>query len=182
MTTETQQLVMAHANLVRYLAKQHFPKAPIDQEDLVQEGMIGMIKAAETYNPSKGGFGSYGGRAALNAMINACKRCRKSKEIPVGSKVGFGLADPSPGPEEQAIDAEERACMRSLIDQLPPKMRDIVKLRIDEELTQARIGQILGGYTQAHISKLLIDATCKMQNSTRRYFYVNNGKDRPCED
>ena len=51
--------------------------------------------------------------------------------------------DPSPSPEELALDDEDRRLLRRLLGQLPPEQRHIVELRL-VGLTNVEIAQALG--------------------------------------
>lgn len=69
-------LITDNMNLVYYVCHKNFPTF-IHNEDIIQEGMIGLIKAAETYNPDKTKFSTYAYRCILNSMNNylAKERC-----------------------------------------------------------------------------------------------------------
>jgi RNA polymerase sigma factor (sigma-70 family) len=53
-----QELILSNQPLVFFIAKKyHVPGLPLS--DLVQEGNIGLMKAAENFDPAKGKFGTY---------------------------------------------------------------------------------------------------------------------------
>jgi RNA polymerase sigma factor (sigma-70 family) len=51
-------LVMANQGLVHKVARR-FRKAGVDYDALVQEGTVGLIRAADKYNPKRGRFSTY---------------------------------------------------------------------------------------------------------------------------
>jgi RNA polymerase primary sigma factor len=56
--TAREELILANQALVLIIAKKyHIPGLPL--KDLVQEGNIGLMKAAESFDPTKGKFGTY---------------------------------------------------------------------------------------------------------------------------
>lgn len=57
---------------------------PADQEDLAQEGALGLLEAAARYEPSRGaGLGTYGARRAQGAMLDHVRSlARHGREKP----------------------------------------------------------------------------------------------------
>ena len=53
--------------LVYYLIRKHYPTF-IGNEDVIQEGMLGLCQAAETYDTSRSNFSTYAGRCILNQI------------------------------------------------------------------------------------------------------------------
>lgn len=58
--------------------------------------------------------------------------------------------------------AEDRRFLGDLTRRLPPRDREIVRLRFEEDLTQAEIGRIVG-LSQMHVSRILRDALATMR-------------------
>ena len=57
---------------------------------------------------------------------------------------------------------EERAVIERLVDRLPPRERQIIHLRFDQELTQAEIAERVG-VSQMHVSRLLSNSLQKLR-------------------
>jgi RNA polymerase sigma-B factor len=63
--------------------------------------------------------------------------------------------------------AENRATLARLLRHLSHREREILRLRFDEDLTQAEIGQRIG-LSQMHVSRLLRNALEKLRRENRR--------------
>ena len=59
-------------------------------------------------------------------------------------------------------DAEASATLAPLLAQLPPREREIVRLRYEHDLTQSEIGSLLG-ISQIHVGRLLRAAIAELQ-------------------
>ncbi len=77
---DTQRLVIENQKLVFHITKKHL--AYYD-EDLIQEGYIGLVKAAKAFDPQKGiPFSSFAGHCILNQMYMALRpRKRMQREF-----------------------------------------------------------------------------------------------------
>jgi len=71
------QLIEDNMNLVYYLAHTYYPKYAKD-EDIIQSGMVGLCRAAETWDESKSKFSTYASRAILNEFTKEFKSRRQS--------------------------------------------------------------------------------------------------------
>ena len=79
------------------------PAEGLDSEDLVQEGLIGLMHAIGTYVPEKGvKFETYGASCIQNAQISALRAARRKKHGPLNSSVPLSEEQTIPGPEEAA--------------------------------------------------------------------------------
>ena len=64
--------------------------AAIEQEDLMQEGMIGLLAAIKSYNPRRGiPFLSYAYTCVYNSMQTALRKVNRQKDIPKKDVVPF---------------------------------------------------------------------------------------------
>ena len=69
-----------------------------EKEDLIQEGMIGLVKAYNTYDPSKGAsFSTYAELCINRQLINAVKASGRQKNAPLNLAVSL---DKPAGSEE----------------------------------------------------------------------------------
>ena len=74
---ERNQMVLENMGLVHYWAKRYwdipwFRKGGQSYDDLVQEGMMILMRMAELWDPEKGTFGTYAGGALRNKMLRYC--------------------------------------------------------------------------------------------------------------
>jgi RNA polymerase sigma-B factor len=71
------------------------------------------------------------------------------------------------GAEDEELDrAEQRATLEPLLDQLPPREREIVKLRFFDGLTQSEIAHRLN-LSQMHVSRLLTRSVAQLRALAR---------------
>ena len=63
-------MVLANLGLVAYLATR-FRGRGLATDDLIGEGMIGLVRAASTFDPAKGRFNSYAGLCIVGKIRRA---------------------------------------------------------------------------------------------------------------
>ncbi|MCH5316151.1 MAG: sigma-70 family RNA polymerase sigma factor [Eubacterium sp.] len=86
---ETEHIIRSYFNAVVVIANGYY-NAPVEIDDLTQEGMVGLLNAIKTYDKTKGAnFRTYSTRCIQNAMQNAINRSTRKKDIPSSSKVEF---------------------------------------------------------------------------------------------
>src|SRR5262245_28420424 len=100
-------------------------------------------------------LGSFGGRSTLKTWVfriavNHC-RDRLSRHVPVLQSIddgseegGLSIADPSRGPEELAMAADEGRRVAAGLARLPQVFREAVALRDLEGLSYEEIAEVLG--------------------------------------
>jgi RNA polymerase sigma-B factor len=86
-----------------------------------------------------------------------------SIDTPVNESDGEGGAGMQLGDDDPGFGlVDERAALASLINELPPRERQIIHLRFNEELTQAEIAERVG-VSQMHVSRLLTGSLQKLR-------------------
>ena len=74
-----------------------------ENEDLIQEGMIGLIKAVRDYNPSqKASFASFAELCVSRQMYTAIEASKRKKHLPLNSYISL-YEDRGSGDEEKNI-------------------------------------------------------------------------------
>ena len=82
-------LVMRYNRLVRICARPYF-LAGGDSEDLIQEGMVGLLVAVREYNPNRGaGFRTYAEICIKSRLFSAMKAAARDKHTPLNNYVPF---------------------------------------------------------------------------------------------
>jgi len=82
-------LVSEYAWLVRACARPYF-LAGGDSEDLIQEGMLGLLSAIRTYDPNKGTkFSTYAEFCIRRRIYNAIKLASGNKHTPLNSYISL---------------------------------------------------------------------------------------------
>jgi RNA polymerase sporulation-specific sigma factor len=82
-------LVSKYAKLVKVCARPYF-LAGGDSEDLIQEGMFGLLSAIRTFNPEKGAkFSTYAGFCVRRRIYNAIKLASGNKHTPLNNYISL---------------------------------------------------------------------------------------------
>lgn len=90
------ELTARYMTLIRYKAAP-FHSAPLETDDLCQEGLVGLFHAARGYDDSNGAaFKTYAGTCIANRMIMAYRSALSRKNQPMSNFVSFNEEE-SPG-------------------------------------------------------------------------------------
>jgi len=72
--------------------------SPLEKDDLIQEGMIGLLAAINAYNSEKGAaFSTFASRCIDNSVKTALKKFSRMKDIPSAAMVEY---------EEDSLDSQ----------------------------------------------------------------------------
>ncbi|MBO5744521.1 MAG: RNA polymerase sporulation sigma factor SigE [Clostridia bacterium] len=162
-------LVERNLRLVVYIAKK-FENTPINIEDLISIGTIGLIKAINTFRPSKNiKLATYASRCIENEILmyirkSSSQRCELSFDEPLNvDKDGneLLLSDVIGSDEDSVFSgierSEEQKILRAALDRLDPRECEIIELRFGikdgNEYTQKQVANMLG-ISQSYISRL----------------------------
>lgn len=119
------ELIVLFAPTVESIASAYSSKSPLTRDDLIQEGMIGLLSSMYGYSPDGGAkFKTYATTCISNRIISAVRGQLRDKHIPLNEYVNFedvNLTDVRTDPQ--------------LIVDMQEKMR-ILDERIETELTQ----------------------------------------------
>lgn len=129
------ELILRYTRLVRACARPLFLVGG-DQEDLVQEGMIGLVDAIRSYSPSGGAsFQSFAALCIRRRMISAVRAASAQKHAPLNDSISMEEArlqtEPSlgAGPETEFIGREGmREFMAALRGALTSVEREVLEL------------------------------------------------------
>lgn len=84
-----EMLVMRYTRLVRICARPYF-LAGGDSEDLIQEGMMGLLAAIREYRADRAvSFRTYAGTCIRNRLLSAIKAATRDKHTPLNNYVSF---------------------------------------------------------------------------------------------
>ena len=88
-TLAEETLIRKYSGIVYKKARAYF-MAGADAEDVVQEGMIGLIKAVRSYDAEKNAsFGTYAERCVTNQIISAIRSADRIKHKPLNNSVSL---------------------------------------------------------------------------------------------
>jgi RNA polymerase sporulation-specific sigma factor len=138
---DEEALVEQYGRLVRMYARPYF-LAGGDSEDLIQDGMLGLLSAIRTFDPSCGvRFETYAGACIRNRIITAVKSAARFKNVPLNDYVPLEstrLEKDGPGaayqrdPEELFIAREQAsAATKSLYDSLSKFEAEVLGLYLE---------------------------------------------------
>ena len=164
-----QQLIEHNLRLVVYIAKR-FENTGIGLEDLISLGTIGLIKAINTFNPTKNiKLATYASRCIENEILMYLRKYSNVKtEVSLDEPLNTDwdgnelLLSDVLGTEDDAVsrpleDDADRKMLRESIATLNPRERRIIELRFglkgSREYTQKEVAEIMG-ISQSYISRL----------------------------
>jgi len=128
-------------------------------EDLTQEAFIKAFASLASFNDEYA-FSTWLYKIATNNCIDYIRRKKLhtfSIDKPIESKesdFSFELPDSSNEPDQEMIATQKRKLLEDAINSLPPKYRQVIVMRHQEELEYQEIAQILKlplGTVKAHI-------------------------------
>lgn len=103
----------------------------------------------------------------LEALQARAARGGVSLEAPRGGQADQpALADTLGRPDAGYAAAESREMVDSLMTGLSPRLREILRLRFEQDLTQAQIGELVG-VSQMQVSRLIRQALQRMRDTVR---------------
>ena len=169
---EARSLLIEHnLRLVVYIARK-FDNTGVGVEDLISIGTIGLMKAINTFNPTKNiKLATYASRCIENEILMYLRRNNKTKlEVSIDEPLNVDwdgnelLLSDILGTSEDIIykDIEkevDRSLLRKALETLSEREQTIIRLRfgiddkLGQELTQKEVADLLG-ISQSYISRL----------------------------
>ena len=162
-------LVERNLRLVVYIAKK-FESTGINIEDLISIGTVGLMKAANTFNPDKNiKLATYASRCIENEILMYIRKTSgQKKEISIDEPLNVDwdgnelLLSDILGSDADVVcrrieEVEERRMVRESVAGLEAREREIIELRFGltggRERTQKEVADLLG-ISQSYISRL----------------------------
>jgi RNA polymerase sporulation-specific sigma factor len=158
------ELVTRYRRVARAKARHYFVLGA-DIDDIEQEGLIGLYKAARDFRPDRGSFRSFADVCITRQLLTAIKAATRRKHQPLNRYVSLSggsvadhdepdvevhLDDPSAvDPAEAAISAESVAALQVAIDELLSGLEVAVLGRFVEGRSYEEIGADLGRQPKA---------------------------------
>lgn len=105
----------------------------LEFEDAVQEGIIGLFRAIETYAPGRGaGFDTYASVCIQRAILSAQRSASRKKHAPLNQSVPIPEEQSIPGPEDTAIANEQMSqTLQKARTQLSSLEKEVLALYLD---------------------------------------------------
>ena len=153
-----EELIRHNLRLVAHIAKKYY-SSPADQEDLISIGTIGLIKAVNSFDHTKGArFATYGARCIENEILMHFRAEKKtsgtlSLQEPVDTADGTSLTIIDTLTDDYHMDEElelreEQAALHRLVNKLQGRERQVILLRYglagQPPMTQSQVAALLG--------------------------------------
>lgn len=167
---EARQILITHnLRLVVYIAKK-FESTGIGIEDLVSIGTIGLIKAVNTFSPSRNiKLATYASRCIENEILMFLRKSSQYKnEVSIDEPLNIDwdgnelLLSDILGTEVDVVNGNieneaEKNVLLDAVNKLPEREKHIMKMRFGlldgKEKTQKEVAEIIG-ISQSYISRL----------------------------
>jgi RNA polymerase sigma-70 factor (ECF subfamily) len=127
--------------LYRYLLRQVRNGAVADE--LFQDVWQRVIGARQHWKP-EASFGTWLLRIAHNRLADHWRSLQHRPTAPADADVRAERVPDPHTPEQQASDAQRRQALRQALEELPQDQREVLTLRLEQELTLEEIGEITG--------------------------------------
>lgn len=127
-----------------------FQSVMLEKDDLCQEGFMGLLNAARTYDPSGGAsFKTYAGVCISNRMIMACRAAVGRKNIPLHNFISLSdqdeeMPDSTTDPEAVLINSENLKIMRQHMEKTLTQLEQKVLMLYLEGCSYSEIAAQLG--------------------------------------
>ena len=176
-TVARRRLIEHNLRLVAHIIKKHYANAR-DQEDLVSIGTVGLIKAVDSFDSSKGSrLATYAARCIENEILMHFRAAKKTeRDISLSEPIDadsegnpLTLMDVLAQEDTMAEDLERRTALLRLGDYinecLEPREREIIALRYGlgcAPLTQWQVAERLD-ISRSYVSRLETRALEKLR-------------------
>ncbi len=139
-------------------------------DDLAQEVFLRIWQAPDRFDAARGAFAPWLARVASNAAIDRLRQ-RQLRSLDEegdgsGQPLAETLADPQPGPEAQAAQAQHLRKLRAAVARLPERQRLAISLAHDLGHGNIEIAEIMGISVEA-VESLLARARRKLKQELR---------------
>jgi RNA polymerase sporulation-specific sigma factor len=159
-------LILQHIGLVHHIANRLGRVSGEPLEDLVQEGLVGLMRAVDNYSPTRGTeFSTYAYRFIEGYMLNHLRRRRRD---PVALSALTRSSEENDTDLEDDADFSQQVLDRLTIAQamsaLSPLEKGVLRRFFYADLTQTEIASVLGR-SRGYISRILRRALEKLRIS-----------------
>ena len=144
--TDREQKIINNMGLVHYVLHKYFPLY-IDNQDNIQNGYVGLIKAVDSFDESTGNtFSTYASRCIFNEIAMDLRRRNKyAKDISLHAVLAEGDTRDDPLTIEDVLSYED--------DYTPLYIQEFVQCLDEREITVLRY--LMAGKNQTYISNRL---------------------------
>ncbi len=160
------ELAVRYSKQVRICARPYF-LAGGDSEDLIQEGMLGLLSAIRKFDPAGGtSFKTYAEQCIRNRLISAIESASRLKHNPLNDGVSFEdlVSDEHSVPEDTfSRQTEELVLVREWEKELFAR-----KAKLLSKLEKKVLGMYLAGMSYKEIAEKLNKPEKSIDNAVQR--------------
>lgn len=166
-TEAEEYLVARYGRVVRICARPYF-LAGGDSEDLIQEGMIGLLSAIRSYRPNEATtFRTYAETCIRNRMYSAIRSAAQGKHTPLNSSVSLEAEHLN-----EAVDISRRLLNENPEDTLIGREEQLDRLSVlSKNLSKFEkivLGWYLKGYSYTQIAEMTGKSHKAVDNAVQR--------------
>lgn len=160
------ELAVRYSKQVRICARPYF-LAGGDREDLIQEGMLGLLSAIRKYDPASGtAFKTYAERCIHNRLLSAIENASRQKHTPLNERVSYEdhmRKEDSFAEDTFTRQTEDRVLARVLERELLER-KDSILSKMERDVLK----QYLAGMSYKEIAQALNKTEKSVDNAVQR--------------
>lgn len=142
-------LIRENTGLIIHIAKIFRPRNPLELDEFVQLGRIGLLKAIRRYNSDKGSLSNY----AWHCISGEIKRhLSKERKYEANKRIG----------ESEGALEPNTSLWEYLPESLTETEKEVIQRRLENN-TFGQIGELLGGYKKGWANKVYHGAIKKIR-------------------
>lgn len=135
---------------------------PAFDEDMFQIGSIGLLKAIDTFDASKGCFSTYAFRLVRNELLTEFRKSKKSvnatfsldDNVDIGNGESVSYAEMIPDGKDYEENVVNLMLAQQIFERLGSREKHIFTMFFIENRTQSEISEALG-ISQSYISRII---------------------------
>ncbi|NLC16450.1 MAG: sigma-70 family RNA polymerase sigma factor [Clostridiales bacterium] len=163
-----ERLMNAYKNRVKRLARAYFLVGG-DNDDLIQEGMIGLYKAIRDYDPQKGSFAAFADLCITRNMQTAVKKSQRLKHRLLNESLSLNTdLDNTEELIDYIIDQTAQNPLDVLLkDEQAQSIKELIKTRLSE-LEKRVLNLYLEGLSYNEIAEKIKKSAKAVDNTLQR--------------
>ena len=144
-----------------------------EQEDLVQEGVLGLLKAIKYYDETKSSFSSFANLCIRREMITAIKRANSQKNMILNEAVKNNKKIEKLEYEEESNELDNYESLEATPEEavlLKEKIEEFKKFSVDNfsKFEKEVLNYLLRGYSYREIAQILTKDLKSIDNTIQR--------------
>lgn len=159
---QASELITRYLPLIRHKASSY--RLPgMEPDDIVQEGLLGLIKAIDLYDSTRSSFSTFASICISSSLATAAKYALSRKSLPLRNYTPLCEEDINDKDPSFAIDPEQQLDARDRAEQLNRKIDTLLSL-----FEQQALKLYLSGHSYTEISCSLQTTPKAVDNALQR--------------